>query len=107
MPPYALLERTPLQGETIGLDLLTNRRLGVPYSDEMIELAEDHLRAQVDIFATENASLVEQYPGVQVRDFDGNPAMVSELDALIAYMQVLGTMVDFSTYEADAPENLR
>jgi cytochrome c oxidase cbb3-type subunit 2 len=107
MPPYALLERTSLAGETIGLDLLANRRLGTPYTDEMIELAEDHLRAQVSVFSPEYVSLTEQYPGVQVRDFDGNPAMVSELDALIAYMQVLGTMVDFSTYQADAPENLR
>jgi cytochrome c oxidase cbb3-type subunit 2 len=107
MPPYALLERTPLQLETIGLDLIANRRLGTPYTDEMIALAEEHLGAQVDIFAPEYISLTEQYPGVQVRDFDGNPDMISELDALIAYLQVLGTMVDFSTYEAEASENLR
>ena len=48
-----------------------------------------------------------RYPGAPIRDFDGNPEMISELDALIAYLQVLGTMVDFSTYQADADENLR
>ena len=43
----------------------------------------------------------------QVRDFDGNPNEVTEADALIAYLQMLGTGVDFSTYRADAPENDR
>jgi cytochrome c oxidase cbb3-type subunit 2 len=107
MPPYAFLARTPLYTDAIGLDLKANQRLGVPYTDEMVEHAKDHLEAQVDLFAPEYVSLTEDYPGVEVRDFDGNPDMLSELDALIAYLQVLGTMVDFSTYEADAPENLR
>ena len=40
----------------------------------------------------------DRYPKAQVRDFDGNPAMVSEMDALVAYLQMLGTLVDFNTY---------
>jgi cytochrome c oxidase cbb3-type subunit 2 len=40
-----------------------------------------------------------------VRDFDANPERLSELDALIAYLQMLGTLVDFSVYQAE--ENLR
>ena len=31
----------------------------------------------------------------------------AEMDALIAYLQVLGTMVDFSTYEAEDLSNKR
>ena len=38
---------------------------------------------------------------VQVRDFDGDPTRLTEMDALIAYLQVLGTMVDFSTFQPD------
>jgi cytochrome c oxidase cbb3-type subunit 2 len=47
-------------------------------------------------------------PGtVQIRDFDGEPGAPSELDALIAYLQMLGTLVDFSTYEAEDLTNQR
>jgi hypothetical protein len=41
--------------------------------------------------------VVERYPGAQQRDFDGNPE-VTEMDALVAYLQMLGTLVDFSTF---------
>jgi len=50
--------------------------------------------------------MMARYPKAQARDFDGNPAMISELDALVAYMQMLGTLVDFGTYKAEG-ENLR
>jgi len=50
--------------------------------------------------------LLANYPKAQVRNFDGQPA-ITELDALIAYLQMLGTLVDFSTYEATADANLR
>jgi cytochrome c oxidase cbb3-type subunit 2 len=46
-------------------------------------------------------ALLARYPGAQARNFDGQPG-ISELDALIAYMQMLGTLVDFSTFEPDA-----
>jgi len=51
--------------------------------------------------------LLQRYPGAQQRDFDGNPAMVSELDALVAYLQMLGTLVDFTTYDPQAAGNRR
>ena len=44
--------------------------------------------------------LTERYPKAQVRDFDGNPDMVSEMDALIAYLQMLGTLVDVNSAAA-------
>ncbi|MCB2068067.1 MAG: cytochrome-c oxidase, cbb3-type subunit II, partial [Erythrobacter sp.] len=51
------------------------------------------MMAQADPSVTAG-DLAERYPGVQLRDFDGNPARVTEMDALVAYLQVLGTMVD-------------
>ncbi len=107
MPPYAFLEKNALFYETIEADLIANRRVGVPYTDEMIANARIHLEAQVDPFSDAYDDLLAAYPKAQIRDFDGEPGVISELDALIAYMQVLGTMVDFSTYEAESAANLR
>ena len=45
-------------------------------------------------------ALKARYPKAQVRDFDGNPAKVTEMDALVAYLQMLGTLVDFEAAEA-------
>ena len=107
MPPYALLETTELETEVVRGRLQALRILGVPYTDEMIEKADEDLRTQLDPFAADYDGFLARYPGAPVRDFDGNPDMISELDALIAYLQNLGNMVDFSTYQADADENLR
>jgi cytochrome c oxidase cbb3-type subunit 2 len=107
MPPYAFLERTPLEVDVVEGRLRALRRLGTPYTDEMIENARNDVFTQLDPFAADYDAFLARYPGAPVRDFDGDPDMVSELDALIAYLQVLGTMVDFSTYEAEADENLR
>ena len=73
----------------------------------MIEAAVSDVTTQLDPFAMDYDGFQERYPGALMRDFDGDPSRVTEMDALIAYLQVLGTMVDFSTYEADADENLR
>ena len=78
--------------------MATHKLVGVPYSDEMIEVAAEDFRVQVDPFG-DTDGLLERYPGAQVRNFDGEPG-ISEMDALIAYMQMLGTLVDFSTFEA-------
>jgi len=77
----------------------------VPYSDGMIAAAEQDLLAQADPEADGAEDMQARYPKSQVRDFDLNPAMVSELDALIAYLQMLGTLVDFNVYKPE--ENLR
>ena len=99
MPAYKHLIDTTLDGDDIGDVLATNRFVGVPYTDEMIANATTDFYDQVDPDSDYDA-LLERYPGAQVRNFDGRPG-VSELDALIAYMQMLGTLVDFSTFEPD------
>jgi cytochrome c oxidase cbb3-type subunit 2 len=104
MPGYPFLGKARLRADDIADHLAANRAVGVPYSDEMIESAAVDLRAQAETDGDGADALAERYPGAAARDFDGNPAMVSELDALIAYLQVLGTMVDFTAFEPESAQ---
>jgi cytochrome c oxidase cbb3-type subunit 2 len=83
-----------------------NRTVGVPYTDEMIENAKADLERQLDASAEGVKEFLARYPKAQARAFDGDPAKVSELDAVIAYLQMLGTLVDFAKFDAAGP-NLR
>ena len=107
MPDYPFLATSTLDFDNIAANLRALRRVGVPYSDEMIETAVADITTQLDPYAMDYDAFQARYPGALMRDFDGDPSRVTELDALVAYLQVLGTMVDFSTYEAQADENLR
>ena len=107
MPPFKFLAETDLDYRTIEARLATLKRVGVPYTKEQIANAAKDLETQVDPFAGEKSGLKKRYGKANQRDFDGNPAKISELDALVAYLQVLGTMVDFRSYKAEDPENLR
>ncbi len=98
MPGYPFLAATTLRAEHIADHLSANRTVGVPYSDAMIENAAADLRAQAQTDGDGADDLAARYPGAVARDFDGDPAKLSELDALIAYLQVLGTMVDFKAF---------
>ncbi|MBV2184124.1 MAG: cytochrome-c oxidase, cbb3-type subunit II [Rhizobium sp.] len=98
MPSYAFLKTTPLKISNITMELKANRTVGVPYSDEMLENAEADLAAQADPNA-DTEGLLARYPKAKVGDFDGNPAALTEMDALVAYLQMLGTLVDFTTYD--------
>lgn len=99
MPSYGFLRQRMIQPTYIADRLTADRRVGVPYSDEMITEAAADFAAQADPFA-DTEGLQARYPGAQSRDYDRQPG-ISEMDALIAYLQVLGTMVDFSTFEPD------
>ncbi|MBS0382257.1 MAG: cytochrome-c oxidase, cbb3-type subunit II [Proteobacteria bacterium] len=107
MPPYKYLALTPLDYRDIEQELKTNKAVGVPYTDEEIKNAKADLEAQADPNSDGADAMQKRYPKAQVRDFDGNPKEITEADALIAYLQMLGTLVDFKTYHADAPENRR
>ena len=98
MPGYPFLAKTPLKYGEIQDDLKALRDTGVPYTDEDVANAKDDLLAQATPDA-DTDGLMKRYPKAVARDFDGNPEMVSELDALIAYLQMLGTLVDFNAYE--------
>ena len=107
MPPYVFLEQTPLSFDDIADALKANKMVGVPYTDDMIASAKADLIAQATPDADGVDAFNKRYAKAQVRDFDGNPQQITEMDALIAYLQMLGTLVDFKTYKADAPENRR
>jgi cytochrome c oxidase cbb3-type subunit 2 len=105
MPAYAFLKDRVLSDRDIARHLMANRRLGVPYTDEMIEQAKADMAAQANPDA-DTSGLVARYgEKVQVRAFDGDPATLTEMDALVAYLQMLGTLVDFRAYVAE--ENYR
>ena len=76
-----------------------------PGSDGIANAAKD-AAAQANPDSDDAEALLKRYPKAQIRDFDGNPKSVTEMDALIAYLQMLGTLVDFESYRADG-ENLR
>jgi cytochrome c oxidase cbb3-type subunit 2 len=100
MPSYAFMAERPLAPADMRDHLKALSRVGVPYSAEAIAAANADLKAQADPDA-DTAALKARYPKAQVRDFDGNPGMLTEMDALVAYLQMLGTLVDF---EAAAPQ---
>lgn len=98
MPSYAFLKDTPLKVTDMTANLKANIAVGVPYSQEMLDNAQADLVAQADPDA-DTDDLLARYPKAKTGDFDGNPSQITEMDALVAYLQMLGTLVDFSTYD--------
>jgi cytochrome c oxidase cbb3-type subunit 2 len=107
MPAYPWLARTELRTDLIRKEIATNRAIGVPYTEEMVDRALADLRAQANPDSDGVDGLLERYPGANVRSFDGDPTRLTEMDAVIAYLQMLGTLVDFSLYDNQADINLR
>lgn len=106
MPGYPWLTKK-LEASDIADKMKTLKLVGVPYSEEMIEKAKADLAAQVQSEGRAVRDLLKRYPKAKVGKFDGKPdGEPSELDALIAYLQMLGTLVDFATFDASGP-NLR
>jgi cytochrome c oxidase cbb3-type subunit 2 len=106
MPSYGFLANVELDPRDIAGHLKANRLLGVPYTEEMVAAARSDLVAQAG-GSDDLSGLEARYPKVQARDFDGDPTRVTEMDALVAYLQMLGTLVDFTAYEPLSEENLR
>ena len=101
MPSYAFLAKADLDFGEIDKHLRANAIVGVPYSEEMIANAEADLRAQLNPDA-DTTGLLARYPKTRVEDFDGDSRRTTEMDALVAYLQMLGTLVDFTTYDDKA-----
>ena len=93
MPHYAFLAETPLETDDIAARLRALRTVGVPYTDDAIAHAATDLAAQANPMA-DSTDLLKRYP--KAVTVPGNGHVVTELDALVAYLQVLGTMVDFA-----------
>ncbi|MEB2845104.1 cytochrome-c oxidase, cbb3-type subunit II [Rhizobiales bacterium RZME27] len=98
MPSYSFLKETTLKVTSATMELTANKHVGVPYTDDMLANAKADLEAQANPDA-DTSGLLERYPKAKVGNFDGDPARLTEMDALVAYLQVLGTLVDFSTYD--------
>jgi cytochrome c oxidase cbb3-type subunit 2 len=109
MPGYPYLAERPLDYANIADRMSALKLAGVPYSDEMITNAKADVEAQIAPDSKGAKEVLARYPKAQVRKFDGDTkpdAVATELDAMIAYLQMLGTLVDFSKYDASGP-NLR
>lgn len=106
MPGYPFLANTPLNSADVGARMAALRIAGVPYTDDMIKNAVVDLKAQINPDSRPARELLKRYPKAKVAKFDGRPGEASELDALIAYLQMLGTLVDFTAFDASGP-NLR
>lgn len=99
MPSYAFMKDHGVSLRDIGKLMKSYRTSGVPYTDEMIENAYNDAKVQASA-DTDTSGLLKRYgTKVNARDFDGQPNMVSEMDALIAYLQVLGTLADIKDYQ--------
>jgi len=101
MPSYEFLMKKGARLYDLPDHMAALRATGVPYTDDMIANAEKDAVAQASgEMHTSTDALIERYgEKLNARDFDGNIGMVSEMDALTAYLQVLGTMVDFKATE--------
>ncbi|MCF6343386.1 MAG: cytochrome-c oxidase, cbb3-type subunit II [Devosiaceae bacterium] len=108
MPKYGFLSKTKLDFENFGAHLRANQLVGVPYSAQQVENAIADVVAQAttdaDISGLEERYTYDERFSVPLGDFDGNPEEITEMDAMVAYLQMLGTLVDFSTY---VPEESR
>ncbi len=105
MPSYAFLFDTALDTRELEANVATNREVGVPYTDEQMANVMTDLKAQVSPDTAEAAALLKRYPKAVVRKFYPGSPEVTEGDAVIAYLQMLGTLVDFKQFDDKA--NLR
>lgn len=98
MPSYGWMKDRPLKYADIQDHMKTLKIVGVPYTDDQIANAKADLEAQKNPDG-DTAGLAKRYPKAVVANFTGNKG-VTEMDALVAYLQVLGTMVDFTKYQS-------
>jgi cytochrome c oxidase cbb3-type subunit 2 len=95
MPPYAFMLDRDLHFDDIDQHLAAQQAVNVPYSQEMVDNAAADMVAQASVDGDHEAVLA-RYPKAAVGDFDGQPERLTEMDAIVAYLQILGRMVDFT-----------
>ena len=102
MPAYSWLATTEIDTRHVQDNLKVQSIFGVPYTPDMISNAVADMRTQAKDDAPEAAALAARYPRAVSRNFCGDPSRLTEADALIAYLQMLGTQVDFKRYDDKA-----
>ena len=100
MPAYPFLARRKLEYGDIADHLKALRAVGTPYTDEMIAKARADLEAQVNPDLDPTA-LEKRYPRAVIGKLNGESATITEMDALVAYLQMLGTLVRFADLPPD------
>lgn len=104
MPAYRWLARNALKIEDLPKHLAAQRTVGVPYTDEMIENATRDAYGQASPDTDAASGVTERYgEQTQVRVFDGVATRLTEMDALVAYLQVLGRLTGAAFQDAAAP----
>jgi cytochrome c oxidase cbb3-type subunit 2 len=103
MPQYAFLATREIEFDNAASHLKALRAAGDPYTDEQIQWAAADFETQAigEDADMDSDELLARYPKAVLGDFDGNPTKITEMDALIAYLQMLGTLVDFTTYKPE------
>jgi len=101
MPNYPWLLENTLDYSDIADRMRALKAVGVPYSESdeeyqaNVERFGKAVADRLDITRAEQILLAQAESG----NYDGDRSRLTEMDALVAYLQVLGTMVDFSQYE--------
>ncbi|MBN8961914.1 MAG: cytochrome-c oxidase, cbb3-type subunit II [Rhizobiales bacterium] len=95
MPSYAFLQRTELRTDDLSDHLKAQRKVGVPYTDDMIANAAADAYGQAAPDSPAADGVTKRYgKATTVRAFDGKPTDLTEMDALVAYLQILGRLTD-------------
>ena len=103
MPGYPFLAGRELAFDDVAEHLKTLAVVGVPYDEGQIANAAADLDTQAkgDEGEGDTDEFLERYPKAALGDFDGDVEKVTEMDALVAYLQMLGTLVDFTTFKPE------
>lgn len=105
MPQYAFLQDTELKVSDMPLRLAALRKVGVPYTEEQIANAALDARAQAMPDSDGADGVAERYgDDTNIRMFDGRPDMVTEMDAMVAYLQILGQLTQLAYETQPQPE---
>ncbi len=103
MPRYGWLQRNELSASDLGKHLVAQRALGVPYTEEMIEQAVRDAYGQSNPDSDFATGVAERYgEATNIRAFDGDPNRLTEMDAMVAYLQVLGRLTS-AAYDGGVP----
>jgi cytochrome c oxidase cbb3-type subunit 2 len=103
MPHYSWLGRTELRSDDLGPHLAALRKVGVPYTDDMITNASSDAYGQAAPDTPYAEGVAKRYgEATNVRAFDGKPGVLTELDGLVAYLQILGKLTDAAHKPAPA-----
>jgi cytochrome c oxidase cbb3-type subunit 2 len=103
MPRYGWLARNSLKIDDLGQHLVAQRAVGVPYTDEMIANATADAFGQATPDADASSGVAERYgEATNLRAFDGDPGRVTEMDAVVAYLQILGQLTDVALQKTAA-----